>query len=248
MLKVSILMYHQIGVFERPRNHRATFCHIKRFRAQMAYLKLFRYKVLSLEEALNALYSDSRLNGPSHAVVLTFDDGYQNFADYALPVLKQYGYPATVFLVSGLLGKRARWLADDGRYAPRLLDIDTVLALKDYNVTFGSHTVTHPRLSKLDPSALEQEIKGSKSYLESLLGQEIPYFCYPSGIYDEAVVAKVREAGYKAALTCDRGAATRFDDPLLLPRKAISFGDSLIGYFWKLHMKHKKKLQSSSIS
>lgn len=248
MLKVSILMYHQIGVFRRPRTHRATFCHIKRFKAQMAYLKLFGYKVLSLEEALGALYSNAQLNGNRHVVVLTFDDGYQNFADYALPVLKKYGYPASVFLVTGLLGKRARWLADDGRYAPKLLDVEAVLELRNSKVTFGSHTVTHPRLTKIDGSTLDKEIKGSKAYLESLLGHEVPYFCYPGGIYDEAVVAKVREAGYRAALTCDRGAATRFDDPLLLPRKAISFGDSLIGYFWKLHMKHKKKLQSSSIS
>ena len=211
----------------------------------MAYLKLFGYKVLSLEEALAALYSNARLGGKRHAVVLTFDDGYQNFADYALPVLKKYGYPATVFLVTGLLGKRAKWLADDGRYAPKLLDVEAVLELRNSNVTFGSHTMTHPRLTRLDDSALDQEIKGSKAYLESLLGQEVPYFCYPSGIYDDAVVAKVREAGYRAALTCDRGAATRLDDPLLLPRKAISFGDSLIGYFWKLHMKHKKKLQPS---
>ena len=244
MTKISILMYHQIGVFRRPKTHRATFCHVRRFKAQMAYLKVFGYQVISLDEALRALYSESQGKCRRHYVVLTFDDGYKNFSDYAYPVLRRYNYPATVFLVSGLVGKRAKWLADDGRFAPDLLDADTILALQDSGITFGSHTMTHPRLTGLDSSTLEREIIESKSSLESLLGREISYFCYPSGLYDQAVVEKVREAGYKAALTCDRGAATSRDDPLLLPRKAISYGDSLIGYFWKLHMKNKKKLQS----
>ncbi|RLB44278.1 MAG: polysaccharide deacetylase family protein [Deltaproteobacteria bacterium] len=248
MLKISILMYHQIGVFDRPREHRATFCHIRRFKAQMAYLRLFGYKVVSLEEALKALYLKNEKGDYQHAVVLTFDDGYKNFFEYAFPVLSARGYPATVFLVAGLLGKNAKWLADDGRYAPELLDVDTIRKLHSQGVTFGSHSLTHPRLTALDPRAMEREIIESKSILEALLGHRVHYFCYPGGIYNEMVVAKVREAGYDAALTCDRGAATMFDDPFLLPRKAISFGDSLLGYFWKLHMKHKKKLQRQPLA
>jgi peptidoglycan/xylan/chitin deacetylase (PgdA/CDA1 family) len=241
MRKVSILMYHQVGKFKRPDSHRATFCHIRRFRAQMTYLHFFRYQVLSLSAALDGLLGKGDL--PHHGVVLTFDDGYQNFREYAFPVLQRYHFPATVFLVAGLLGKNAKWLEDDGRFGAPLMDRDTIRELRARGVVFGSHSLTHPFLTKIDRSGREEEIKDSKSALEDLLGEEVQYFCYPSGDYDAGVAEAVKDAGYAAALTCDRGSATVFDDPLTLPRKAISFGDSLVGFFWKLHVKHKKKPQ-----
>ncbi len=238
---ISILMYHQVGEFDRPDSHRATFCHIRRFKAQMAYLHAFGYKVISLQTALDGLFGNGRL--PRHSVVLTFDDGYDNFSQNASPVLQRHGYPATVFLVVDLLGGHAKWLAEDGRHAAALMDKATIRELQSSKIVFGSHTLTHPFLTRIDPERQAREIAESKSALEDLLGEEVTSFCYPAGDYDEKVVKLVREAGYKAALTCDRGAATPGEDPLKLPRKAISFGDSLIGYFWKLHMKHRKKIQ-----
>lgn len=239
MKKVSILMYHQVGEFARPSAHRATFCHIRRFRSQMAYLHRFGYKVISLEDALDGLFGNGSL--PGHAVVITFDDGYQNFRDYAFPVLRQYGFPATVFLVSGLLGKNAQWLADEGRAAPRLMAPATIRELRTQNITFGSHTFSHPSLVRINRGRRTEEIVRSKADLEDLLGEETKYFCYPNGDFDDAVVATVQKAGYRAALTCVRANATASDNIFILPRKAISYGDSLIGYFWKLHIKSKKK-------
>lgn len=207
----------------------------------MAYLHRFRYSVMSLQRALGALYHDRPL--PRRSVVLTFDDGCQNFRDYAFPVLQRYGFPATVFLVSGLIGKDAQWLTDEGRSAPKLMDRATILGLRGKNITFGSHTLSHPSLVHISPARRTAEIMRSKADLEELLGEEIKYFCYPNGDYDDDVVAAVREAGYEAALSCVRGSATPSDNIFVLPRKAISYGDSLIGYFWKLHMKHKKKVK-----
>ena len=241
MPKISILMYHQVGEFERPESHRATFCHIRRFKAQMAYLYRFGYRVISLQAALDGLFGHGDL--PRHSIVLTFDDGYDNFNQNAFPVLARFGFPATVFLVSELLGRKAEWLADDGRHAPSLMDKITIRKLRLNNITFGSHTLTHPFLTRIDRARQASEIADSKSVLEDVLGEEVEFFCYPAGDYNEEVVKLAREAGYQAGLTCDRGAATSNEDPLTLPRKAISFGDSLVGYFWKLHMKHKKKTQ-----
>jgi peptidoglycan/xylan/chitin deacetylase (PgdA/CDA1 family) len=238
-------MYHQVGLFRSPTAHRATFCHIQRFKAQMAYLHRFRYAVMSLQQALDGLFHDHFL--PQRAVVLTFDDGCQNFRDYAFPVLQRYGFPATVFLVSGLIGKQAQWLADEGRPAPELMDRAAILGLKGENITFGSHTVTHPSLIRVGPARRTAEIVRSKADLEELLGEEIKYFCYPNGDYDDDVVDRVRDAGYSAALSCVRGSATPSDNMFVLPRKAISYGDSLVGYFWKLHMKHKKKVKPPAL-
>lgn len=240
MSKVSILMYHQVGDFTSPANHRSTFCHIRRFKNQMGYLKRMKYKVISLQDAMDGLFGGKMLT--EHSVVLTFDDGYQNFMTHAFPVLRQHDFPASVFLVAGLLDGYAKWLSDDGRPAPKLLERSILPELRSGGISFGSHTMTHPFLTRLGHDRLREEIRTSKAVLEDLLEQDIAHFCYPDGDFNDEVVAEVRAAGYTTGLTCIRGSATPYDDPLLLPRKAISFGDSLIGVFWKLHLKHKKKV------
>ena len=149
---VSILMYHQVGKFPTPAQHRATFCDVDKFRAQMRFLAVAGYRVISLEDCLAGLFSESPL--PKRAVVLTFDDGYQNFADFAQPILRQYGFPATVFLVAGLLGKPAQWLIDDGRLGPPLMSVATIRKLSDEGVQFGAHSMSHRRLSRLEPAQL----------------------------------------------------------------------------------------------
>ena len=94
---------------------------------------------------------------------------------------------------------------------------------------------------------MRREVLESKRKLETLLEEEVAYFCYPYGDFDEQVVATVREAGYEAALSCTRASAFGPEDPLRLPRKAISYGDSLAGFFWKIHMKNiRKRMPSSS--
>lgn len=236
---VSILMYHQVGEFPAPKTHRAGFCHIRRFRAQMAYLKLGGYRVISLGQALAGLFNGAPL--AKRSVVLTFDDGYQNFYDYAFPVLRRYQFPATVFLVAGLVGKKAQWLEDDGRYGPPLLGIGAIRELTQKGISIGAHSMGHPRLSTLSEPRQRDEIFASKARLQDMLGEPVADFCYPYGDYDDRSRALVAEAGYRSGLTCIRGAANTADGPLEIPRKAISYGDNVIGFFWKLHMKHARK-------
>jgi peptidoglycan/xylan/chitin deacetylase (PgdA/CDA1 family) len=238
MGKISILMYHQVGEFRRPAAHRANYCDIRRFKAQMAWFHRFGYRVIGLEEAYEVLYGGKALAG--NAVVLTFDDGYQNFWDFAFPVLKHYSFPATVFLVADMLGGKTLWQAAEKRETP-LMDLATIKKLRKEGILFGSHTLTHPRLSQIDRERMRREVHVSRQRLEALLEEEIEFFCYPYGDFDEDVVAAVREAGYKAALSCNRASTYGNEDPFKLPRKAISYGDSLAGFFWKLHMKNRPK-------
>jgi peptidoglycan/xylan/chitin deacetylase (PgdA/CDA1 family) len=239
MSRISILMYHQVGDFAPMKTHRAGYCHYRSFARQMASLRLLGYEVIGLDAAVAGLAGEAPL--PRRAVVLTFDDGYQNFHDYAWPVLRRYGFPATVFLVSGRIGDTTRWLAGDGRGDTPLMDAAHIRRLRGEGVLFGAHSVTHPRLSRVEPDQMRGEIQQSKHTLESLLEEPIDYFCYPYGDYDREVMTAVRNSGFRAALTCMRGDAVPGDDPLQLPRKAISFGDSLLGYFWKLEAKRKRK-------
>ena len=236
--RVSVLMYHQVGRFHHPRKHRACYCDVGRFRAQMAFLKHAGYHVISLADACRAVFGAHPL--PGRAVVLSFDDGYENFADEALPVLREFDYPSVLFAVSGLLGKRAAWLSDDGA-KPMLLDGGRLGELRGSRVEIGSHSVNHPRLSRLEERQAWHEIADSKAALEDTLGAAVEFFAYPYGDYSPAVRDAVARAGYQAAVTCSRGAANTAPNPFEIPRKAISYGDSLLGVFWKLALKNRRK-------
>jgi peptidoglycan/xylan/chitin deacetylase (PgdA/CDA1 family) len=236
---LSILMYHQVGDFKPMRAHRSTYCHYRRFQAQMAFLHHFGYRVLRLEHALACLNGDKPL--PARAVVLTFDDGYENFYEYAWPVLDHYRFPAMVYLLSGLLGQVSSWFALDGRATPPLMGRERILQLRDLGVDFGSHGVSHCKLAQVDAQTVRDEVRHSKQQLEALLGEEVRHFCYPYGSHDLVAVDEVQQAGYQSAVTCQRAAATSAFDPLLLPRKAISYGDNLAGFAWKLLIKDRPK-------
>ncbi|EAR20429.1 polysaccharide deacetylase family protein [Nitrococcus mobilis Nb-231] len=237
---VSILRYHQVGYFAAPRRHRTCYCHVRRFRSQMNYLKSFDYNVISLDEAVAGLFDDRPL--PPRSVVLTFDDGYEGFHEHAFPILAQHGFTATIFIVTGLVGRCAEWLSADQVKAP-LMSAETLCELHRAGITFGSHSNTHPRLSGLSVSKQRDQIFRSKAVLEELLAEEVRHFCYPYGDYGRQTRELVEEADYASALTCLRGAANTAPNRFEIPRKAISFGDNLVGYFWKLHMKHQRKVQ-----
>lgn len=238
--RLSILMYHQVGAFAPMKAHRANYCDHRRFAAQMAFLARFGYRVLSLDEALDCLCGERPT--PSRAVVLTFDDAYDNFADHALPVLQRHGFTATVYAISGWLGRRAEWFAKDpGRPIPTLMSGARLRELRAAGITVGSHTVSHLKLGESDRSSKEREIRDSKAALEDVIGEPVEHLCYPFGSFDLETVQLAAAAGYRSATTCLRGAATTQDHPLILPRKAISYGDDLIGYWWKLGVKNAPK-------
>jgi peptidoglycan/xylan/chitin deacetylase (PgdA/CDA1 family) len=233
-------MYHQVGEFPPMRTHRANYCDHRRFDRQMGLLHALGWTVLDLDQALAGLRGERPL--PARSVVLTFDDGYDNFADFALPVLVRHGFTATVYAISGWLGQRIQWYGDEpGRPRPRLMDAAQLREIQAAGMTVGSHTVTHAHLAKIDPAAQLREVRDSRLALEDLLGKPVRHLCYPFGSFNLEAVHAAGAAGYVSATTCLRGAATPGDHPLALPRKAISFGDSLWGFAWKLGFKHAPK-------
>lgn len=235
---ISVLMYHQVGRFAEPTQHRSSFCDVGRFRAQMGLLKTLGCRVISLREAEAALFEGQPLAGRS--VVLSFDDGYENFAEHAVPVMAEFGYPSVLFAVSGLLGQSARWLSNGGHNSP-LLSTQRLRELRSAQVEIGSHTVSHPRLSQLGAIEVWREIADSKAALEQSLGEAVDFFAYPYGDYNPAVRDAVAQAGYQAALTCSRGTANTAPNRFEIPRKAIAYGDDLFGFAWKLLVKNRRK-------
>jgi peptidoglycan/xylan/chitin deacetylase (PgdA/CDA1 family) len=145
--------------------------------------------------------------GEGRRFVITFDDGYAETLDVALPVLKARSLPAIVFVVSGLIGGRATWNADPQRLLSRagLLELDAA------GVFIGSHSRTHPRLSTLGNDAIDEEVRGSRQELEDLLGREVRFLAYPHHDRDERVVAAVEKAGYAGAAAGRQGNHARYN-------------------------------------
>jgi peptidoglycan/xylan/chitin deacetylase (PgdA/CDA1 family) len=232
--RVRLLNYHQVGDFPKRPARRSLYCHAARFTAQMEYLRQGGFHVLTMDEAAARLRGERAL--PERAVVLTFDDGYENFYTHAFPVLARHRYGAIVYVLSGLIGQTARWYARDGRDPPRLLGRDQIVELRRAGIEIGSHGVSHLKLAETESEQVREELVRSKSELEDLLGEEVRHFCYPYGSHNAAVVEAARAAGYATAVTNVRRAARRGDDLLALPRKVISHGDGRLKYAWKVRL------------
>jgi peptidoglycan/xylan/chitin deacetylase (PgdA/CDA1 family) len=172
--------------------------------------------VVGLADLVRALAEKQSL--PRRAVVLSFDDGFQDFYESAFPVLREFGFPATVFLVTGHCGGTNGWPGQPGsvREVP-LLNWQEVRCLAREGVEFGAHTVTHPDLCRLAPEIVEQEILFSKMELEAQTGGPVRFFSYPYGRYtDEArrIVGQV----FEGACGTIMGRIQPDSDVLCLPR------------------------------
>lgn len=237
--QLSILMYHQVGRFAPMRAHRANYCDAGRFKRQMAMLAHAGFHVISVDQALAGLQGQASL--PPRSVLLTFDDAYAGFIEHVLPVLHAHRFPAVVYAISDWVGQRMRWAtASPDRAEPTLMSATELHELQAAGIQIGSHGATHRKLAALAPDEQARELRQSRLALEDLLGEPVEHLCYPFGSFGEETLRLAADAGYRSAMTCLRGAATPQDHPLLLPRKAISFGDNLAGVAWKL-FKHRPK-------
>lgn len=236
---ISILMYHRIGDFHNVRDHKALYCRSTRFNAQMCWLKYMKYNVINMDTCIRAVRREIPM--PSRAVVLTFDDGFEDFYDYAFPVLKRYKFPAIVYVLPNYINGTADWFAKEGRPCPPMLRFSQIQEMMDYGIEIGSHGLSHVKLADMSYEMMQQEIFESKIKIEALIKKDVRHFCYPYGSYNAVVMETVKKAGYASAVTCVRGGVAAGNDLWQLPRKAVSFGDSLLGFWWKLHMKNQRK-------
>lgn len=223
--KGVILLYHQVGKDPSELTNLDCYCDQDRFEEQMEYLYNSPYKVIPLEELMTIINSKKCLSN-EHYIVLTFDDGCAKFSKTVLPILKKYNFPATIYPVAGSLGQMASW--------PKVINPDFNIVselelkkLSDQGINIGAHTINHVKLSNCNFDVAKEEIKKSKQILENIIGKEVTSFSYPHGDYDENICSLVKTVGFSNAVTCMSDFVTSDVEIYELPRKYVTYFDTL---------------------
>jgi peptidoglycan/xylan/chitin deacetylase (PgdA/CDA1 family)/GT2 family glycosyltransferase len=202
------------------------------FARQMRLLAALRYRVIAFEELGRALRRGEP--PPRRAVVVTIDDGYRDNLEIAQPILRRHGFPAIVFLVSGMLGGKSEWSRRGASAWRPLLTGEQVKAMRAEGMRFGGHTRTHSRLPETADERIDAEVRGCREDLEQLLGEPIEAFAYPYGAHDERAAAAVARAGFASACTVEPQLAGAGSDPMEIPRIEIRGSDSTLTFLRKL--------------
>jgi peptidoglycan/xylan/chitin deacetylase (PgdA/CDA1 family) len=228
---VPILMYHQVVPTPAPSYRRYTVS-TKVFSAQMRWLAMAGYTVLTMDELLDAW--DHGFTRSGRAVVITFDDGFRDSVRFALPILARHGFRATFYLVAGLIGDVSRWTAATSGTTFPLVDWAGAQALLAAGMACGAHSLTHPPLADRTPEVWREELVTSKRVLEERLGREIGHLAYPYGSVHRGVRDAAEAAGYRSACGTATALARPGDDRLLLPRVPVYGTDSLLDFAVRL--------------
>ena len=173
------------------------------FENQMAWLHCHGYRSITLAE-----FMSQTIEKGERILIITFDDGYADNYTLAYPILKRYGFVATIFLVSDYVNTDHFFSWDVPKIANqpdhtlyRLLTWEQVHEMSAYGIEFGSHTCTHPmQLTSLSKEQCWEEIARSRDDLEVRLGRKIVSFCYPRGDLNEEVIQMVKKANYDCAV------------------------------------------------
>lgn len=220
--RIPILMYHRVGdahnMWERK------YCiSPQRFAQHMQALARTGWQAVTIDNFIAWLGGTVEL--PEKSFLLTFDDGFLGVYEHAAPVLRELGWPATVFLVTALLGQRDVWCQreDPSANLYPLLARAEIEAMRDQGFSFHSHSRTHVDLSQLPDELLRAELGDSRAELEVILGCAAPYVAYPYGRINDRVLQIAREVGYEAGFSVETG-FNRPGQPLMKIRRLDVFG------------------------
>lgn len=216
---VPVLNYHQVNdVKFSPLTMKTAD-----FEAQMSYLHEQGYHTITLNQLYNYLQHNGPL--PDKPVVITFDDGYVDNYEEAMPILQKYGMNATLFMIGDSIG------------APGFLNAQQLRAMEaSHTFNVESHTYTHKDLRTLGAPAVATEFNKSKQILEAVLGHPVEYIAYPCGFTNAEVDNLAKETGYRLAFTVDTGNVNKGENDFNLDRVPVFEGDNpLMSMKLRLH-------------
>lgn len=234
-------MYHAVEDTLRPPAYKHFYVLAREFARQMHALRRAEYTAITFAHLSEALRGEKPL--PRRPILLTFDDGYLNLKANVHPLLRELGFPYTVFLVAGSVGKTNNWVASEGYQPTPLLGWRDILDMQaDGGVSFQAHTFSHPHLTQLPLEDVHREIIGSKALLEQELQRPTDVLCYPYGDVNDQVMEQARAAGYTLAVTTQTGRVRTQDNPLRLPRISVThvpplsatYGIGALNFWWRV--------------
>ena len=230
-MRIPILMYHMVN--DQPQPADARFCcRVGAFRRQMEHLRQSGYQVIRLDDVL-ALEADMAMPGQK-PVAVTFDDGYLDNYENALPILAEFGFPSTLFVVTDCVGGENTWMQGNGSRPRKLMSWRHLQKLPSLQCSVGSHTRTHIDLAEAKPDSAWAEIEDSKKRLEDRLGRPVAHFAYPYGRFSQDSPDMVKQSGYQSACSTRSGFNTPGTDPFVLHRIEVYGSDSLFNFRMKL--------------
>jgi peptidoglycan/xylan/chitin deacetylase (PgdA/CDA1 family) len=217
-MSLPVYYYHRVGPFRDGAPLKMNVAP-DAFREHMSVLARRAHPV-SLSEL--AACAHERRPFPRGAVAVTFDDGYKDLMEFALPVLKEFRIPAAFFIVSGGVGATDSWNRIEGLPHEPILSWDDLKRLRDEGMTIGSHSATHARLDALQGEALVEEVEGSRRELQSRLGIQVRHFAYPQGRFSPEAEAAVAGAGYSGGWATRKGRPLAPGDVTAIRRAPVS--------------------------
>jgi peptidoglycan/xylan/chitin deacetylase (PgdA/CDA1 family) len=233
--QLPILMYHSISneTEEDIQPYYRLATSPTRFAEQMQWLADSGYAGVSLEQALATSVMVKGRN--NKCVAITFDDGFRDFYTAAWPVLRRFGFSATMYLPTAFLANDRKMFRDKD-----CMTWNEVRELRSNGIQFGSHTVNHPKLHELSWKTIEKELTLSKAIIEHELQEEISTFAYPYAFPQEdlkfttTLSALLRKTGYQTCATTVIGRAQMADDPYCLKRLPANSCDDRALFLAKL--------------
>lgn len=216
---LPVLLYHSVADDARPEVH-GWVTSPEVFADHMAYLHDEGYATLTVSEYAARL-AEPMTDAPERTVVITFDDGFADFTEHAVPVLTKHDLKSTMYIVTGCVGSTSTWLDGVGEGSRPMLGWSDMAALADAGVEIGAHTHSHPQLDIINRGTAWEEIRRSKGVLEDRLGHEVPSFAYPFGFHGPRIRALVERAGFRSACAVKDALSGPGDDPLAIARVIV---------------------------
>lgn len=233
--RARVLMYHMISNKKRGAKFNSLRVSPKSFERQIRYLKNSGFQSFTMSELME-------LNEiPKKSVVITFDDGYEDNYTNAYPILKKYGFKATIYLVinrennNWSIQRKAKNSTNELVDEPKLQDSQILEMLKSGLIEVGSHTMNHLNFQKLTVDKTKMEIEESKKSIESKFNVKCKTFAYPFGIYKENDYKIVKELGFTSAVTTRVGIDDlKVTNRFLISRITVSGKDNFLAFRIKI--------------
>jgi peptidoglycan/xylan/chitin deacetylase (PgdA/CDA1 family) len=223
-MRLPVLCYHHVGT-PKPGTYPDLSVTAERFERDIKWLFNQGYRTISPSDWLRWLRKGTDL--PPKPVLLTFDDAYADLTRFAFPVLRQYGFQATAFVVTGQVGGTNDWDMELGSAIHPLMTAEEIRYWAANGIEFGAHSKNHPDLARIPIADAREELSQSRAELAALLGGNVTLLAYPYGSCNDEVTDSARKL-FQLAVTTREGLNDLTTDPLLLRRACVRRHESII--------------------